>query len=273
MKSYLYFFISILFLTSCSDDENNFEPQNEEDILQYINNNNLNASKTDSGIYYIINNEGSGIKPSENSVVNINYKGYFLDGIVFGQSESTIVDISKIIEGLKEGIQLLNEGGEGTIIIPSELAYGETGTNTIPGGAVIIFDIKLTIADYATQNDTAIQKYISENNLTATKTSSGLYYVINEEGTGNQPTSNSNVTVAYKGYFLNGSVFDQSDSNGISFGLNQVIAGWTEGIPYFKEGGNGILLIPFHLGYGATGIGTIPGGEVLVFNINLINVY
>ena len=126
--------------------------------------------------------------------------------------------------------------------------------------------------DYTVQNEKEIVDYIAKNNLTATKTDSGLYYVINEAGTGAQPTASSNVTVAYKGYFTNGNTFDQSNAAGISFGLNQVIKGWTEGIPYFKEGGNGVLLIPSHLGYGSNGSGPIPGGSVLVFDVKLIKV-
>ena len=126
--------------------------------------------------------------------------------------------------------------------------------------------------DYTVQNEKEIVDYIAKNKLTATKTVSGLYYVVNEAGTGAQPTASSNVTVAYKGYFTNGNVFDQSKAEGISFGLNQVIKGWTEGIPFFKEGGNGVLLIPSHLGYGSNGSGPIPGGSVLVFNVKLIKV-
>ncbi|RTY82614.1 peptidylprolyl isomerase [Flavobacterium sp. ZB4P23] len=126
--------------------------------------------------------------------------------------------------------------------------------------------------DYTVQNEKEIVDYIAKNKLTATKTDSGLYYVVNEAGTGAQPTASSNVTVAYKGYFTNGNVFDQSDASGISFGLNQVIKGWTEGIPFFKEGGSGVLLIPSHLGYGSNGSGPIPAGSVLVFNVKLIKV-
>ena len=126
--------------------------------------------------------------------------------------------------------------------------------------------------DYTVQNEKEIVDYIAKNNLTATKTDSGLYYVINEAGTGVQPKASSNVTVAYKGYFTNGNIFDKSDSAGISFGLNQVIKGWTEGIPYFKEGGNGVLLIPSHLGYGSNGSGPIPGGSVILFDVKLIKV-
>ena len=126
--------------------------------------------------------------------------------------------------------------------------------------------------DYKLQNEQDITAYIADKNLNAQKSESGLYYVINEEGTGDRPTSNSNVTVAYKGYYLNGSVFDQSNANGISFGLQQVIKGWTEGITYFKEGGSGMLLVPAHLGYGNNDSRGIPGGSVLIFEINLISV-
>lgn len=91
-----------------------------------------------------------------------------------------------------------------------------------------------TVTDYTAKNEQEIKDYLAKNNLTAQRSTSGLYYIINEQGTGTQPTAASNVTVAYKGYFTNGNVFDQSKAEGISFGLNQVIKGWTEGIPYFK---------------------------------------
>ncbi|MGJ8731948.1 FKBP-type peptidyl-prolyl cis-trans isomerase [Cellulophaga fucicola] len=126
--------------------------------------------------------------------------------------------------------------------------------------------------DYTEQNEKEIKAYIEENNLTALKSPTGLYYVINDEGTGLRPTATSDVTVAYKGYFTDGNTFDESDANGISFNLQQVIAGWTEGITYFKEGGNGILLVPSRLGYGDNGRASIPGGAVLVFDINLLSV-
>jgi len=126
--------------------------------------------------------------------------------------------------------------------------------------------------DYVEENEREILDYIADNNLDATASGSGLYYVINEQGNGAQPTSNSNVTVAYKGMYTNGSVFDESNENGISFNLSQVIPGWTEGIQYFKEGGNGILLVPSALAYGSCDYRSIPGGSVLIFEVNLISV-
>ena len=131
---------------------------------------------------------------------------------------------------------------------------------------------KTITSDYTVQNDQDIKDYIITNKLIATKTASGMYYVMTKEGTGVQPTANSNVTVAYKGTFINGKIFDQSTDAGITFNLQQVILGWREGISYFKEGGKGILLIPSHLGYGNKDYSTIPGGSVLIFEINLISV-
>ena len=120
-------------------------------------------------------------------------------------------------------------------------------------------------------NDLEIQEYITANDLDAKRTDSGLYYVINNQGTGKQPSGSSTVKVAYKGYFTDGKVFDQS-VNGITFSLNQVIKGWTEGIQLFNEGGNGILIIPSDLGYGSQTRQGIPGGSVLVFDISLLEV-
>lgn len=126
--------------------------------------------------------------------------------------------------------------------------------------------------DYVSKNELEIKDYIAKNSLTAQRTNTGLYYVITNPGTGTNPTATSNVTVAYKGYFTNGAVFDESSATGIAFGLNQVIKGWTEGITYFKSGGSGKLLIPSHLGYGSYNYSGIPGGSVLIFDIKLISV-
>lgn len=126
--------------------------------------------------------------------------------------------------------------------------------------------------DYTAKNEKEIVAYIAKNKLNAQRSASGLYYVINEPSTGAQPNANSTVTVAYKGYFTDGSPFDESKPEGISFGLQQVIKGWTEGIAYFKEGGSGVLLVPSNLGYGSEGRSGIPGGSVLIFDVKLISV-
>jgi FKBP-type peptidyl-prolyl cis-trans isomerase FkpA len=124
----------------------------------------------------------------------------------------------------------------------------------------------------AKEDEAIIQDFIAEFNLSAVPTGSGLYYVMETEGTGAQPTSTSTVKVVYTGYFTNGQVFDASDNQGIEISLQNVIEGWKEGVPYFKEGGTGKLLIPSALGYGPTGTATIPPNSVIIFDIELVEV-
>ena len=133
-------------------------------------------------------------------------------------------------------------------------------------------NLEMPSVDYTVQNEKEIKDYIAKNNLNARKSDTGLYYVIDEPGTGEQPSITSNVTVAYKGYFTSGKIFDQSKPEGINFNLQKVIKGWTEGIQYFKEAGSGVLLVPSHLGYASNGRPGIPGGAVLVFDVKLITV-
>ena len=121
--------------------------------------------------------------------------------------------------------------------------------------------------DYSEINEQDINAYLTANDLVSVKTASGLHYIIENQGDGEQPNASSNVTVAYKGYF-----FDESSAEGLTIALNGVIKGWTEGIALFNEGGNGILLVPAHLGYGSFDYSIIPAGSVLLFDINLISV-
>lgn len=124
----------------------------------------------------------------------------------------------------------------------------------------------------AEEDEKIIKQYISDHGLNAIATGSGLYVVIDAPGTGMACTSTSTVRVAYSGYYTGGSVFDQSASSGVQFNLQNVIKGWTEGIPYFKEGGSGKLLIPSALGYGPEGNSNIAGNTVLIFDVELIEV-
>jgi FKBP-type peptidyl-prolyl cis-trans isomerase FkpA len=126
--------------------------------------------------------------------------------------------------------------------------------------------------DQPAVDEQIITQYISDHKLNAKATGSGLYYVTINAGNGARPVASSNVTVNYKGYLSDGSVFDQSASSGVSFGLANVIQGWQEGIPLFKKGGKGILLIPSALGYGASAQSSIPANSVLIFDIELLDV-
>jgi len=108
-----------------------------------------------------------------------------------------------------------------------------------------------------------------------TKTNSGLQYRILRKGNGAKPKATNQVEVNYHGWLDNKTVFDSSYQRGksISFGLNQVIPGWTEGMQLVGEGGMIELQIPPELGYGSRGAGSaVPPNATLHFLVELIKV-
>lgn len=123
--------------------------------------------------------------------------------------------------------------------------------------------------DWVSVDDGIIQEYLKEHKITAEKHSSGIYYRITKEGNGQHPNGTSIVKVKYKGYMLNGDVFDQQES--IEFPLTNVIQGWQIGIPLISKGGSGQLFIPSYYAYGRQGNRGIPPNTVLIFDVSLLN--
>jgi len=106
-------------------------------------------------------------------------------------------------------------------------------------------------------------------------TASGLQYEVLKEGTGASPAATDKVNVHYHGTLINGKVFDSSVDRGkpISFPLNGVISGWTEGLQLMKEGGKTRFFIPENLAYGARGTGAdIKPYSTLIFEVELLNI-
>ncbi|MEB2774892.1 FKBP-type peptidyl-prolyl cis-trans isomerase [Algoriphagus sp. D3-2-R+10] len=140
------------------------------------------------------------------------------------------------------------------------------------------------------EEDKIIQNYIKEKGLDAQKTESGLYYVIEEEGTGDPVTPGTTMTVDYAGYLLDGTLFDTSiesiakENNmfkeerpyaplPVTVGMGQVIPGWDEGLLLLKKGSKCKFLIPSPLAYGENGAGAmIPANSVLVFDVDVADV-
>ena len=105
-------------------------------------------------------------------------------------------------------------------------------------------------------------------------TDSGLQYKVLVEGAGATPGPSDTVSAHYHGTFEDGRVFDSSVERGepIDLPVNGVIAGWQEALQMMKEGDKWRLVVPPELGYGAAGVGSIPGNTTLIFEVELIKV-
>ncbi len=129
----------------------------------------------------------------------------------------------------------------------------------------------------AIENVAIGQTFLTQNKAveSVSETASGLQYQVLQRGTGTEhPTANSKVTVHYHGTLIDGSVFDSSVDRDekISFKLNQVISGWTEGLQLMVTGDTYRFYIPSHLGYGNRSAGSIPAGSLLIFDVQLFEV-
>jgi len=105
-------------------------------------------------------------------------------------------------------------------------------------------------------------------------TESGLQYEIIEEGTGASPKASDQVKVHYRGTLINGEQFDSSYDRGqpATFGVGQVIPGWTEALQLMKEGGKWKLYIPSELAYGEQAPASIGPNQVLIFDVELLEI-
>ena len=106
---------------------------------------NKNLKKSASGLVYEITKEGSGAKANEEDSVEIYYKGSLIDGKVFDESKEKTVNfpLNGVIPGIKEGLQLLGEGGKATLYIPDSLGYGEYDIPGIPAGSTLVFNVEV----------------------------------------------------------------------------------------------------------------------------------
>jgi peptidyl-prolyl cis-trans isomerase A (cyclophilin A) len=118
-------------------------------------------------------------------------------------------------------------------------------------------------------NAVALKKFES-----AKTTASGLKYIIEKEGEGQSPKVSDKVSVFYRGTFTDGKEFDGNiGKNPISFGLDQVIPGWTEGLQLMKPNSKAVFYIPYDLAYGPAGYpGVIPPKSDLIFEVELLKV-
>ncbi|ART80172.1 FKBP-type peptidyl-prolyl cis-trans isomerase [Oceanisphaera avium] len=127
----------------------------------------------------------------------------------------------------------------------------------------------------AIENINAGKAQLAQNkeNAEIIETASGLQYQVLAKGEGSEhPSAKSTVTVHYHGTLLDGTVFDSSVERGeaISFPLNRVISGWTEGLQLMVVGDKFRFFIPSRLAYGNAGAGQIPPGSLLIFEVELL---
>ncbi len=258
------------------------------------------------GIYYVEHREGDGNSPDEDDWVLVHHVCYIIpqENIY----ESYVEDVAKdnqffdsaVLygpykmqngernEGLTQGLKLIKEGGQATIFFTSDLGYGSSGNGDISPYSSLKYEIELleVITDINAYEGARVDAYVDTIPDADTALEAGLqipmYFIIDRPGDGDFIADDSVVEIAYKGYLVDGRVFDQrtaSDPFEFTMGEEELILGWNLGLPKLREGDKARFVIPYQLGYGVdgridpnTGFRTIPPYETLLFDIEVLDV-
>ncbi len=296
-------FFTALAILSCDDDSDELEKQKENRYLrQYLESNNISIEPESNGLYYISNQEGTGISPGINDWVIIRYTLSMINGkildttdeelaiktgiysklIIYGDKRIALKSIG--VKGVQDGLIMMKEGATATFIIPSHLAYGKVGTSAVPPYTTLISEIELikVINDPVEYEQLLIDNYLSlysdSTNLVIEKRESGLYYIEIEKGEeGNKPEENDEVSVYYTASLTDGRVFDSNKGSTVFkfiLGEYQTVPGFEEGISIMNRKGKSRILVPSSLGYGIVGSDdVIVGYTPLVFDIELADIH
>jgi FKBP-type peptidyl-prolyl cis-trans isomerase len=233
------------------------------------------AQTTASGLAWKTLSAGSGDRPSQGATVTVHYSGWTTAGNLFDSSrkrgQPASFPLDRVIKGWTEGLQLMQLGESARFWIPAEMAYGTNPGGGRPGG-MLVFDVEL-LSFNEPPAPPAVPEDVGGVPSNADVTSSGLASRVLTAGTGtDRPGPTNTVTVHYSGWTLNGQMFDSSVVRGetISFPLNRVIAGWTEGLQLMVVGEKRRFWIPAEAAYGHNPGGGRPGG-MLVFDVELFS--
>jgi FKBP-type peptidyl-prolyl cis-trans isomerase FkpA len=272
-------FIVISTYTGCSSNLDTIL-SNEQEIKDYIGRSNLEYTSTTTGLYYSIIDSGEVEKPSFSSTVIIRYEIYQLDGDLLEKTpddSSVTIDLDLLIEGLSQGIRLIGRGGHISLLIPSTLAYGSRGNGDVISGdiplrmEVTLIEFYTDITDY---HHRLILSYLQVNGLPDSLVVDDVYYTVDIYGRSPFVSDSSIVTISYRGYLLDGTVFNDTYVGlpGETIPLYEAIEGWQVAVPLFGVGGRGTLFIPSPLAYGADGTDLVPSNSPVVYDFEIRNV-
>ncbi|MCP4313257.1 MAG: FKBP-type peptidyl-prolyl cis-trans isomerase [Bacteroidetes bacterium] len=272
------------------------------------------AAPTGKGLYYIEMYEGTGDSPGDEDWVLVNHVTYtipedivvdtYIESVYFTSGISTArvplfgpykMQNGTWNEGFTEGLTMMREGGGAIMCFTSELGFGSAGTSlmrSVASYTSMKYEVELLevigsdIEGYElARMESYVDTIIGVETLYDSITETVMYYVVDSiVETGNPVVNDSVVEIAYKGYLIDGRVFDES-AEGSTFDFTvgdyesegSPIIGWQLGVTGFREGEKGRLIIPYQQGYGENGsirdnLVSIPPYETLVFDIEVVSV-
>jgi FKBP-type peptidyl-prolyl cis-trans isomerase len=298
---------AIALMAACTEtaDNQDIGEQEQRFFDLYMAANYPDVQPQSTGIYLLEHKAGTGSTPDSDDWLLVNHVCYTIPEDIIYESYVENVAIDNRFyesiamygpykmqngsrnEGLTEGLLLMSEGAQATIFFTSDLGFGTTGGGGIIPYQSLKYEIELleVIKDIDAYELDRINTYMDTILVADTiqdPVSDAIMYVIIDEATDGAPVVNDSLAqIAYKGYLMDGRVFDQrtaADPLEITVGKD-VIAGWDLGILLLHEGEKARFVIPYQLAYGeagsgdpASGVRVIPPFETLLFDIEIISI-
>jgi len=276
--------------------------------------------KGDNGLLYNIYTDNSGPKIKEgdfmllNLVIKSDADSVLLSTYEQGRPTPMLLPKPQFKGDIFDAIKLLAEGDSATVKISADSIFKKTPKPPTFKGKYVIYDLKVVkLIPKGTQSDPVFQatiakymkglmdaqkeaepakikQYIDSKKLNVNKTDSGLYYIINQKGSGPNIAVGDTAVINYTGSLLSGKVFDSSikevavkaklGSLGqrqfvpihIVVGMRRVIQGWDEGLLLLNKGAKATLIIPSKLGYGPQGAGPIAPFTPIAFDVEVVDI-
>ena len=256
---------------------------------------------TDNGLYYRLFTNNGGENPQIGDLLELTMSCSVNDTVVILPLTKNIIPMAEpsFWSDFVEGFSMMHKGDSASFIVDIDSSFVNLfGYNTLPpqfnSTDIMRFEVRLDDfypesefrfrmienikKNYPAETEKAaseLNAYLEKSGVVAQPTSTGLYYVKTQDGTGEKPSKGSTVKAHYTGCLLDGTVFDTSIERGepIEFvlGVGQVIPGWDEGIAMMSKGEKAVLYIPYYLAYGDRDLGVIPPFSNLVFEVELID--
>ncbi|NOX86248.1 MAG: hypothetical protein GXO86_09835 [Chlorobi bacterium] len=270
-----------------------------ETLNSYLKENHITVKPTESGLYYIPVEKGTGRKPKKGEMCRIYLEVKQLDGtLVFSNFGKDPIDVEYgkdfDTKGLQEGLGMMREGEKATLIVPSPIGVGSKSKGIVPPFTTIVYTVKLdklrTVEEVRKERaekkkrrdeerrrlkeaeKLKIALYIKQHQITQKPLETGLYIIPLEEGTGPKPENGDTVWVDYTLYTLQGNVIDSSpEGKPLKFvlGKGQVVAAWDEAVVRMNKGEKARLIVPSKMAYGAWGYKKIGPYTPLLFDVRL----
>jgi FKBP-type peptidyl-prolyl cis-trans isomerase len=298
----------LLFMVSCNEDTTDQDSKEQEqrffDI--YLGAHYPDAVPEPSGLYFVENKEGTGIMAGDSSWVMVDYVAYKIpeDKVFSTYIENVAIDNGLedtsamygpykmrngyLNDGFTEGLTMMREGGEATFLFTSDLGYGANKTGSVDAYHSLKYEVRLLEVlgdDIDIYNNTQIASYLDTvavyDTVYDAETDAAIYYIIDKTTDGPFVGLDSTLEVTYKGYIMDGRVFDERGADNpwiFQMSSTEWAARWDLVLPRLREGEKARMIFPYQVGYGPNGSYTskgnvkIPPFETLIFDIEILSV-